>query len=116
MTTRTKLAAWLGFALLLAVALPVPAGSLELEAAKRDGLIGEKADGFVGIVVAKPTAEIQKLVDSVNAKRRATYEEIAKKNGTPVDAVAALAGEKLIKRAASGEYVTDASGNWYQKK
>jgi len=26
------------------------------------------------------------------------------------------AGEKLIQRAAKGEWVTDAQGNWYQKK
>ena len=111
---RTKLATGIGIALLLALA--VPAASLELEAAKRDGLIGEKADGFVGVVVAKPSAEVRALVDSVNAKRRARYEEIAKKNGTPLDAVAAVAGEKLTGRAAPGEWITDAQGNWYQKK
>jgi uncharacterized protein YdbL (DUF1318 family) len=113
---RTKLAAGAGILLLLALALAVPAASLELEAAKRDGLIGEKADGFVGIVVAKPSAEVRALVDSVNAKRRASYEEIAKKNGTLLDAVAAVAGEKLTGRASPGEWVTDAQGNWYQKK
>jgi uncharacterized protein YdbL (DUF1318 family) len=111
---RTKLAVGVGLVLLLALALP--AASLELDAAKRDGLIGEKADGFVGIVVAKPSAEVRALVDSVNAKRRARYEEIAKKNGTLLDAVAAVAGEKLIQRASPGEWVTDAQGNWYQKK
>lgn len=113
---RKHLAAWLGFLCLLAVALPVPAGSLELEAAKRDGQIGERADGFVGVVLAKPTPEVQKLADSVNAKRRAHYQEIAKQNGTSFDAVAALAGAKLIQRAAPGEWVTDAEGNWYRKK
>ena len=114
--SRRVLAAWLGCALLLALALPAPAGSLELEAAKRDGLIGERADGFVGVVVAKTTPEIEKLVDSVNAKRRAKYQQIAKENGTSFDAVAALAGEKLIQRASKGEWVTDAQGNWHQKK
>jgi uncharacterized protein len=113
---RTKLAAGAGTLLLLALALAVPAASLELGGAKRDGLIGEKADGFVGIVVAKPSADVRALVDSVNAKRRASYEEIAKKNGTPLDAVAAVAGEKLTGRASRGEWVTDAQGNWYQKK
>jgi uncharacterized protein YdbL (DUF1318 family) len=113
---RRNLAACLGFAVLLVLALPAPALSLELESAKRDGLIGERADGFVGVVVAKPTQELQQLVDSVNAKRRAKYQQIAKQNGTSLDAVAGLAGEKLVQRAAKGEYVTDAQGNWYQKK
>jgi uncharacterized protein len=111
---RRRLLTCAGIALLLALA--VPAASIELEAAKRDGLIGEKADGFVGIVVKQPSADVRALVDSVNAKRRATYQEIAKKNGTPLDAVAAVAGEKLIQRATTGEWVTDAQGTWYQKK
>jgi len=105
---RRNLAAWLGFALLLAVSMPAPALSLELEAAKRDGL--------VGVVVANPSPDVEKLVDSVNAKRRAKYQQIAKENGTSFDAVAALAGAKLVERAAKGEFVTDAQGNWFQKK
>ena len=113
---RRNLAAWLGFALLLAVSMPAPALSLELEAAKRDGLIGERADGLVGVVVANPSPDVEKLVDSVNAKRRAKYQQIAKENGTSFDAVAALAGAKLVERAAKGEFVTDAQGNWFQKK
>jgi uncharacterized protein YdbL (DUF1318 family) len=111
-----SIAAWLVFAVLLALASAVPAGSLELESAKARGLVGERADGFVGAVPANPSAEITSLVDDVNAKRRARYQEIATRNGTPLDAVAALAGEKLIQRTPAGQWVTDAEGNWYQKK
>ena len=114
--TLRRLSSALGFVLLLAIALPVPAGSLELEAAKSQGLLGEKADGFVGIVTANPTPELKALADSVNAKRRASYEEIARKNGTAFDAVAALAGAKLSQRTPPGQWITDAEGNWYQKK
>ena len=106
----------LGFACLLALALAAPAGALDLEGAKRDGLVGERADGFVGAVVAKPSPEVQQLVEGVNARRRTRYQEIARQNGTTLDAVAALAGEKLIARAAPGEWITDAQGNWQQKK
>lgn len=109
------LASGLAFVLLLVLAFPVPAGSVELEDAKGRGLVGERADGFVGVVVANPTPDVVALADSVNAKRRARYAEIAAKNGTAVDAVAALAGAKLIERAPTGQWVTDAEGNWYRK-
>ena len=108
-------AVWL--ALVLAVALGTTAGAsgIDLERAKGQGLVGEKADGYVGIVVAETNSLVQALVNGVNAKRRAAYEEIAKKNGTSVDAVALLAGEKLVERAAKGEWVTDANGVWRKK-
>jgi len=70
---------------------------------------------LVGIVVADPSPEVPALADSVNAQRRAAYVEIARKNGTQVDAVAALAGAKLVERAPPGQWVTHAQGNWRRK-
>ena len=108
-------AAFLTLLVVFALALPGPAGAQGLDAAKGKGLVGEKADGYLGIVAANPTAEVRALADSVNAQRRAKYEEIAHKNGTAVDAVAALAGQKLVERAPAGQWVTDAAGNWRRK-
>jgi hypothetical protein len=115
---RSRFAAWLACiaVLALALALPAPALPLELEQAKREGLIGERADGFVGVVVANPPSEVEELALQINAKRRERYQQIAQENGTSIDAVAMLAGEKLVARAAKGEWVTDAQGNWRQKK
>jgi len=107
--------AFLAFALIAALGTLASASGLDLERAKDQGLVGERADGYVGIVVAHADAPVQALVNGVNAKRRAAYEEIARKNGTSVDAVAVLAGAKLIERAASGEWVTDADGVWRKK-
>jgi len=106
---------WLAFALIAALGATAGASGLDLERAKDQGLVGERADGYVGIVVEQADAPVQALVNGVNAKRRAAYEEIARKNGTSVDTVAVLAGQKLIERAASGEWVTDADGVWRKK-
>ncbi|MGH7291286.1 MAG: YdbL family protein, partial [Myxococcota bacterium] len=97
-------------AILAVSALPAAGSGLDLDSAKSQGLIGEKADGYVGIVGAESTAPVAALVKNVNAKRAAAYAEIAKKNGTSVDAVAALAGEKLIEKAGRGAWVTDKDG------
>ena len=84
-----------------------------LDDAKAAGLVGEKADGYVGAVTGD--ADIRGLIDQVNAGRRAKYAEIASKRGAPVDAVATIAGKKLIERTPSGHYVMGSDGQWRQK-
>ena len=103
-------------AVALVCALALPAAALDLDAAKRQGLVGERTDGYLGSVAPNPPAEVRNLVADVNARRKSTYTEIAAKNGSPVEAVAAIAGQKLVDRAASGEWIDAGNGNWYQKK
>jgi uncharacterized protein YdbL (DUF1318 family) len=97
-------------AIALLVTLAVPAFALDLHEARTKGLLGEQWDGYVGIV-ASPTPELEKLAADVNAKRRAHYQEIARRNGTGLEAVAALAGKKLVEGAPSGEFVKT-NGGW----
>jgi len=91
------------------------AGALDLDAAKAQGAVGERTDGYVGAVASAPSAEVTALVQDVNAKRKASYEEIAAKNGADVGKVAALAAQKLVARAPAGAWIQD-GGRWYQKK
>ena len=84
-----------------------------LDDAKAAGLVGERADGYVGAVTGD--AGIQELIDEINAGRRAKYAEIAAKRGAPVDAVAAIAGKKLIERVPAGQYVMGGDGQWQRK-
>ena len=109
---RTSPAAWL-LALLLALGLAGPAGALDLAEAKAKGLVGEQADGYLGVVSGG--GEASALAREVNAKRRAEYAEIAQKRGTTVEAVAALAGKKLVERTPGGQYVRGSGGGWVKK-
>ena len=104
----------LALALFAALALAAPARALDLEEARGRGLLGEQADGYVGVVVPGPSRELAALADQVNSKRRAHYAEIAERNGTPVEAVAALAGKKLVEAAPSGQWVRP-QGEWVKK-
>jgi uncharacterized protein YdbL (DUF1318 family) len=111
---RTALVA--GFGLVLATALPPwPAAAEDLAAAKRAGYLGERIDGFLGVVKADTPSEIRALADEINAKRREEYARIAEREGVSVNAVAQLAGQKLIDRAGRGEWIVGADGNWRQK-
>ena len=92
-----------------------PAFALSLNEAKAEGLVGEKIDGFVGTVVADPSAEVRELVEQVNRQRRQKYDEVAKGRGVPLDAVAKITGEKQLERTPAGQYVAGADGRWRQK-
>jgi uncharacterized protein YdbL (DUF1318 family) len=100
------------FLLALAAA---PALAADLDAAKDAGQVGERADGYVGLVDASAPDEVKALVKRVNEGRRAKYREIARKRDVPLEAVAVQAGAKLIERAQPGHYVMDASETWKRK-
>ena len=101
--------AWLVL-FLLAVS---PAFGISVEEAKTKGWVGERPNGYLGVV--NPAApEAQALANEVNEKRRQAYEDIAKRNRTQLDAVEALAGEKAIQNTKSG-YFVEGPGGWTRK-
>ena len=91
------------------------ANAATLDGAKSAGQIGEGVDGYVHLVDKNAPGDVKALVKDVNNKRKAKYEGIAKKQGTSVDNVAALAGAKLVKRTPAGQYVKDSNGKWRKK-
>ena len=93
---------------------PALAGDPVIDAAKSQGLIGEKIDGYLGLVGDVDPA-IQRKVEEINAKRRTVYSDLAQKEGQPLSVVARLTGEKLIADQPSGSYVFDDSGSWIIK-
>jgi uncharacterized protein YdbL (DUF1318 family) len=106
----------LGALVMLGIALAIaPAQAGPLEDAKAAGLVGERIDGYLGVVDSNTPGSVRSLVEQINAERQAKYAEIAQKQGAPVAAVAQIAGKKLIERAASGEYVMGANGQWQRK-
>jgi hypothetical protein len=86
-----------------------------LDDARARGLVGERPDGYVGLVDPDAPADVKRLVEDVNRRRAHHYEGIAEREGTNATAVAALAGAKLVERAPAGQFVMDAAGNWKKK-
>lgn len=84
--------------------------SLTLGEAKAQGLVGEQPDGMLG-VVKNPTSEVVDLVADINSKRKAAYADIARRNGTDINAVQQLAGEKAMSKTPAGQYIK-AGGQW----
>ena len=97
----------------LCVGTGVPAWALSLDEAKAKGQVGEKASGYLGAVTGE-NADVQALVSDINQKRRQAYEEIAKRNGTSLNSVETLAGEKAIQNTKPGNMV-EGPGGWVKK-
>lgn len=108
-------------ALLLLVAGPslmplaASAGDPQIEAAQAEGVVGERLDGYLGIVTANADAALVRKVNEINNKRRALFDQTAKDTGTTTAQVARISGEKQIARAAIGEFVMLDTGLWTQK-
>ncbi|MEM9705072.1 MAG: YdbL family protein [Pseudomonadota bacterium] len=96
---------------------PTPAyANAIIDSAKAQCIIGERTDGYLGVVSGKSaTAEQRREMRSVNQQRRAAYERLAARNGVTVAVAAQLTAEKLINQAPRGQCVQDSSGQWVQK-
>lgn len=90
-----------------------PALATTLDEARAQGLVGERPDGLIAAVPSTATTEIATLVAEINAARLNSYRQLASKDGAPVEAVQAIAGEKLMGKAReNGWYVMAPSGTW----
>lgn len=90
------------------------AGDPQIDAAKSQGVVGERIDGYLGIV-GSADASLRRKVQEVNAKRRALYDRLASNTGTSPAQVARVTGEKQIAAARSGEYIMDQTGRWTRR-
>lgn len=91
------------------------AGDPEIEAAQQQGVVGERIDGYLGIVGGNVDPALKRKVNEINNKRRALFDQTARETGTATAQVARISGEKQIARAAKGEYVMRDNGVWTRK-
>jgi uncharacterized protein YdbL (DUF1318 family) len=103
------------FALLICVVTMAIAVASELTKPKADGLIGEQANGYIGLVTDDVPADIRRLVDEVNARRKAGYQRIADREGTALSEVEKVGGKTAFEKTLKGNYFRDASGTWRKK-
>ena len=104
-----------GLLMALAMMFALPAMADALDDARAAGLIGERPDGLVAPVSPNAPANIQSLVQSVNAQRMEKYQQIANEKGVPADQIGAITAEKIIAKLKPGWYYMDSSGNWVRK-
>ncbi len=104
--------------LVLGLAFAAPAaraGDPLIDSAKASGLVGERIDGYLGLVGDDADAAIRRKVNEINAGRRALYEQTARQTNTTVEQVGIVTGEKLVSETPSGQFVMNAQGQWVRK-
>jgi hypothetical protein len=81
---------------------------------KIEGIVGEDNKGYLQFVGGnKAKADV---VAAENKDRKKVYTAIAKQQGTTAELVGKRRALQIAKKAATGEWVQDAGGNWIQKK
>ncbi|QHA89546.1 YdbL family protein [Serratia rhizosphaerae] len=87
--------------------------ALTLDEAKQQGRVGETLSGYVAPL--KQDNDTLALVKRINDGRTEQYQKIAEGNHIALDDVARMTGQKLVARAAAGEYVRGINGQWLKK-
>lgn len=86
----------------------------ELRELKKNGVIGETAEGFVAFVKGE-TAGAEEIVNEENADRRTLYALIAEKEQTTEQKVAERNARRNFRNAEPGDHLRDKDGRWSQK-
>lgn len=88
-----------------------------IDAAKVQGVVGEQADGYLGLRLPdSASAPLRTAVDTTNAARRRAYADSAAAAGTTADVAGARMFEsQLLPRMASGQWYRNAAGQWVQR-
>lgn len=80
-------------------------------AARAAGQVGEKMDGYLGVVGGGSPA-LRAMVDDLNIKRRAVYSQKAQAQRATVEEYAFTSGCLLIGQTAPGEKYQAPDGSW----
>lgn len=84
---------------------------------KREGKVGETAEGFVEAVKgAELSKKQQAAIEIENIARKEDYQRDARKADRSAEEEGERAGKRNIEGARSGEYVKQRDGNWERKK
>jgi uncharacterized protein YdbL (DUF1318 family) len=88
----------------------------KVDAAKAAGIVGEQADGLLGLVTGSADASVQQAVAEINSGRTAVYRQAATRNNVSVEAAGSSTFETVIKpKLKAGEFYKPAGSGWVRK-
>ncbi len=97
-------------------AAPALAQDNAISQARAAGIVGEQADGYIGVRPGQTaSADLRARVDQLNIRRRAEYTTRAERNNaTPNEMAASIVCVLFRERLRAGEYYRDEAGQWRQ--
>ena len=116
MTRRMKLLIAAGIG--IAVVAGTKAYAIQADAAgqlRASGLVGEQADGYLGLVASAP-ADIRAQMESINIQRRAAYTQLASQRGATIEEVAAATACQIFaSRILPNQFYRLLDGIWRRR-
>ena len=106
-----RTAAALALATLVAVPAVAQVRDPVYSAARSEGKVGEKVDGYLGFVTP-PGPELKKTIEDINIRRCAVYAEKAKTANATIEEYALTSGCLLISHTTPGEKYQAPDGTW----
>ena len=112
-------ASWLLLVVAGAIAAPTAEASAQeptiIVEARSGGVIGERFDGYLGIVGPASPA-LRRQVQGINIRRRSLYSSLALRKGATPAEVAITAACTLLGQVDVGEYYLMGTGSWQQRQ
>ena len=86
----------------------------EVDQAKAQGIVGEQADGFLGLVSGGDPA-VRAAMAEINAGRAQAYRDAAARSGVSPETAGQATARQLAARVPPGQYVRTADGRWQRR-
>jgi uncharacterized protein len=83
-----------------------------LSQAKVQGLVGEQADGYLGVV--KNEGNASEIAQLINQARKTQYQKVSNESHVPLNEVEKKAGSKAQEKTPAGQYIKR-QGQWLIK-
>jgi uncharacterized protein YdbL (DUF1318 family) len=100
--------------LAILVAAPAAAQTPAVNAARAAGQVGERYDGYMGVVSAV-SGPVRSQVATINIQRRSLYSNLASRKGVSPSDVGITAGCELLARVLPGEAYMLGDGVWRRR-
>jgi hypothetical protein len=83
---------------------------------RASGLVGEQADGYLGLAESGASANVRAQMESINIQRRAAYTQLAAQRGATIEEVAAATACQLFAhRVGPNQYYRLTDGIWRRR-
>jgi len=96
-------------------AADLAASKAVVDEAKAQGILGEQADGYLGMVTGAAAPDIISAMQAINAGRSQAYAQTSQKTGVTPQAAGEATATQLFEKVPAGQYVKPAAGGWVKK-
>jgi uncharacterized protein YdbL (DUF1318 family) len=97
------------------VAADLAASKVVVDQAKSQGILGEQADGYLGLVTGTATPDIVGAMQAINAGRSEAYAQTSQRTGVTPQAAGEATALQLLEKVPPGQYFRPAGGGWVKK-